>query len=107
MLPGGRARSEEAQMFRRLLIVLVCGLVSVVAGCAGEKQDALDGLEKIKAACADNDKDLAKTVAEGLRKSNKVFDKAFDAAIDDKRGSVNYCSPLLHNEVQQRIEHGS
>jgi len=85
----------------------LCGLVPVFAGCGGEKQGALDGLEKIKAACSDNDKDLAKTVAEGLRKSNKVFDKAFDAAIDDKRGSVNYCSPLLHNEVQQRIEHGS
>ena len=94
-------------MLRRFVVVVGCCVASLVAGCGGEKQGALDGLEKIKAACSDNDKDLAKTVAEGLRKSNKVFDKAFDAAIDDQRGSVNYCSPLLHNEVQQRIEHGA
>ncbi len=51
-------------------------------------------------------KDLAKSVAEDLRAKNKVFDKAFDAAIDDKRGSVNYCSPLLHNEIALRLQHG-
>jgi hypothetical protein len=94
-------------MLRRFVVVVVCGLAALVAGCGGEKKGALEGLEKIKGACAENDKDLAKSIAEGLRKSNKVFEKAFDAAIDDKRGSVNYCSPLLHNEVQLRIEHGT
>jgi len=46
-------------------------------------------------------------MAEDLRAKNKTFDKAFGAAIDDKRGSVNYCSPLLFGELTQRIEHGS
>lgn len=90
-----------------LNLVLVCALVPLAAGCGSDKKEALDGLEKIKAACADNDKDLAKKLTEDLRAKNKVFDKAFDAAIDDKRGSVNYCSPLLHTEVSLRIEHGS
>lgn len=95
-------------MLRRFVVVLFALCVPVVvAGCGNDKKEALEGLEKVKAACADNDKDLAKTIAEGLRKQNKVFDKAFDAAIDDKRGSVNYCSPLLHTEVQLRIEHGT
>ncbi len=94
-------------MLRKFVVVVVCGLASLVAGCGGEKKGALEGLEKIKGACAENDKDLAKSIAEGLRKTNKVFEKAFGAAIEDKGGSVNYCSPLLHSEVQQRIDHGT
>lgn len=94
-------------MVRRFFLVLVCGLAALSAGCGGDKKEALDGLEKMKAACAENDKDLARTIAEGLRKSNKVFEKAFSAAVEEKGGSINYCSPLLHNEVSLRIEHGS
>jgi len=94
-------------MVRRLFPVLVGGLVAFVVGCGGDKKEALEGLENMKAACSENDKDLAKAVAENLRKSNKVFAKAFDAATEEKGGSVNYCSPLLHNEVTQRIEHGN
>lgn len=94
-------------MARRLFFALVCVLVPLAAGCGNEKKGAVEGLEKIKEACAANEKDLAKQIAEDLRSRNKIFDKAFDAAIDDKRGSVNYCSPLLHTEVALRIEHGS
>jgi hypothetical protein len=94
-------------MVRRLCVVLVGVMVLLVAGCASDKKKAADGLEEIKTACSANDKDLAKKLTEDLRAKNKVFDKAFDAAIDDKRGAVNYCSPLLHTEVSLRIEHGS
>lgn len=94
-------------MVRRWFLVLIAASVPLVAGCGNDKKDALDGLEKIKEACAGNEKDLAKKLAEDLRAKNKVFDKAFDAAIDDKRGAVNICSPLLHTEVALRIEHGS
>ena len=95
-------------MHRRLFFVLACVLVPLAAaGCGNEKKDAIEGLDQIKAACAANDKDLAKKITEDIRAKNKLFDKAFDAAIDDKRGSVNHCSPLLHTEVALRIEHGS
>lgn len=94
-------------MVRRLTALLLCALVPLAAGCSSEKEKAVSGLEQIKQSCQDNDKDLAKKLTEDLRAKNKTFDKAFDAAIDDKRGSVNYCSPLLHNEIQLRIEHGS
>jgi hypothetical protein len=94
-------------MARRLVLVLVGLVLPLSAGCGSDKANALEGLEQIKAACAGNDKDLAKKLAEDLRAKNKVFDKAFDAAIDDKRGSVNYCSPLLHNEISLRLQHGS
>lgn len=93
-------------MVRRLFPVLVVGLAAALVGCGGDRADALDGLEKMKAACSENDKDLARTIAENLRKSNKVFEKAFSAAVEEKGGSINYCSPLLHNEVTLRIEHG-
>lgn len=95
------------RMGRRLVLIFVCLTLPVYAGCGSDKENALEGLEQIKAACAGNDKDLAKKLAEDLRTKNKVFDKAFDAAIDDKRGSVNYCSPLLHNEIGLRLQHGS
>jgi hypothetical protein len=98
---------QEVATMKRLFLVLVCALVPLAAGCGTEKKGALEGLEKIKAACDDNDKDLAKKLIEDLRSKNKVFDKAFDAATEDKRGSVNHCSPLLHDELVQRIEHGS
>lgn len=88
-------------------VLVVVLALPFAAGCGSDKEKAHEGLEQIKAACADNDKDLAKKLAEDLRKANKVFDKAFDAAIDDKRGSVNYCSPLLHNEISLRLTHGS
>lgn len=94
-------------MARRLVLVLVCLALPCAAGGGSDKENALEGLEQVKAACAGNDKDLAKKLAEDLRAKNKVFDKAFDAAIDDKRGSVNYCSPLLHNEISLRLQHGS
>jgi len=94
-------------MASRFAFALVCVLVPLAAGCGNDKKGAIEGLEKIKQACEANDKDLAKQITEDLRSKNKVFDKAFDAAIDDKRGSVNYCSPLLHTEVGLRIEHGS
>jgi hypothetical protein len=94
-------------MVRRLFLVLVAVLVPFAAACGNEKKDALEGLEKIKAACSANEKDLAKKLAEDLKGQNKIFEKAFDAAIDDKRGSYNICSPTLHSEINVRIEHGS
>ena len=94
-------------MARRIGLVLVGVVLAFAAGCGSDKGNALEGLEQIKAACGENDKDLAKSLAEDLRAKNKVFDKAFDAAIDDKRGSVNHCSPLLHNEITLRLQHGS
>jgi hypothetical protein len=95
-------------MARRLVFILACVLVPIAAaGCGTDKKNALQGLETIKEACKGNDKDLAKKLTDDLRAKNKVFDKAFDAAIEDKRSSVNYCSPLLHTEVELRIEHGS
>lgn len=94
-------------MSRRLVLALVFLVLPFAAGCSSDKEKAIDGLEQIKAACSDNDKDLAKKLTEDLRAKNKVFDKAFDAAIDDKRGSVNHCSPLLHNEITLRLQHGS
>lgn len=91
-----------------LVLVLACGLVPLaLAGCGTEKKNAREGLETIKEACKNNDKDLAKKLTEDLRAKNKVFDKAFDAAIDQNRANVNHCSPLLHTEVELRIEHGS
>jgi hypothetical protein len=94
-------------MVRRSFLVLVAVLVPFAAGCGNDKKEALEGLDKIKEACSANEKDLAKKVASDLRATNKVFDKAFAAAIDDKQGSFNICSPLLHSEVSMRIEHGS
>lgn len=94
-------------MIRRLFLVLVASVVPFTAGCGNEKQEALEGLEKIKEACSTNEKDLAKKLAEDLSAKNKIFNKAFDAAIDDKRGSYNICSPQLHSEVSYRIQHGS
>lgn len=94
-------------MVRRLFLVLVAVLVPFAAGCGNEKKEALEGLEKIKEACSANEKDLAKKVAEDLGAQNKIFSKAFDAAIDEKRGSYNICSPQLHSEVSYRIQHGS
>ena len=93
-------------MLRRFVVVLVALSLALVAGCGNEKKGALEGLEKIKAACAENDKDLAKKMVEDLSKENKVFVKAFKAAIEGN-SSPNYCSPLLHTEVQMRIEHGT
>lgn len=94
-------------MARRLFLVLIVVLVPFAAGCGNEKKEAAEGVEKIKAACQDNDKDLAKKIAEDLGKDNKTFNKAFDAAIDDKRGSYNICDPRLHSEMAYRIQHGS
>jgi hypothetical protein len=95
-------------MARRLfLVLLVCVLAPLAAGCGDEKTAAVEGLEKIKQACENNDKDLAKQITDDLRGRNKRFDKAFEEAIKDKGGSPNYCSPLLHNELMSRIEHGS
>ncbi len=92
---------------KRLVFALGCLTSLMIVGCGTDKDKAMQGLEQIKAACTDNDKDLAKKLTEDLRGKNKVFDKAFDAAIDDKRGSVNYCSPLLHSEITLRLQHGS
>lgn len=94
-------------MVRRWFLVVVAVVVPFAAGCGNEKREALEGLEKITEACTGNEKDLAKKLAEDLRAQNKIFDKAFDAAIDDKRGSYNICSPQLHSEITLRIEHGS
>lgn len=94
-------------MVRRMFLVLVAAVVPFTAGCGNEKKEALEGLDKIKEACAANEKDLAKQVAEELSAKNKIFNKAFDAAIDDKRGSYNICSPTLHSEVSYRIQHGA
>lgn len=94
-------------MIRRFVLVLLAAVVPLAAGCGNEKKDAQEGLEKIKEACSANDKDLAKKLAEDLAAKNKIFNKAFDAAIDDKRGSYNICSPQLHSEVSYRIQHGA
>lgn len=94
-------------MARRWFPVLFAALVPLVAGCSNEKKDALLGLEKIKAACEDNDKAIANKLAEDLRAQNKIFSKAFSAATDDAPGSVNICSPLLHNRISTMIQHGS
>jgi len=95
-------------MFRRLGFAIAVGLVTfAAAGCGNDKKAAIEGLASIKEACEGNDKDLAKKLIEDLRLKNKVFDKAFDAAIDDQRGNVNHCSTKLHNEITLRIEHGS
>ena len=93
-------------MVRRFLVVWIAALVPIAAGCGNEKKEALEGLEQIKAACEDNEKDLAKKIGEDLRAKNKIFGKAFSAATDGS-GSVNICSPLLHNQISTLIQHGS
>lgn len=95
-------------MLRRSLFTLAFAALSLAAaGCANEKTEAIEGLEQIKGACTAGDKDLARKLAEDLRVKNKIFDKAFAAATDDKGGTVDHCSPKLHNEVGLRIEHGN
>jgi hypothetical protein len=93
-------------MARRLFFVALFVTSAFAAGCGSEKKGAVEGLEKIKEACQANDKDLARQITEDLRAKNKIFDKAFAAAIEGN-SLPNYCSPLLHTEVSLRIEHGS
>ncbi|MEZ4302359.1 MAG: hypothetical protein R3B70_45955 [Polyangiaceae bacterium] len=94
-------------MVRRFLPLVVALLIPLSAGCGDEKKEAIEGLEKIKEACDANQKDVAKKIAEELSEKNKTFHKAFDAAIDDKRGSFDICLPTLHSELALRLEHGS
>jgi len=47
-------------MARWLFFPLIPALALFALGCGNEKKEALEGVERLKAACADNDKDLAK-----------------------------------------------
>jgi hypothetical protein len=96
----------EDRMVRRLFVVWIAASVALIAGCGNDKKEALKGLEQIKAACDDNEKDLAKKIAEDLRAKNKIFEKAFSTATDGNP-SPNFCSPLLHNQITTMIQHGS
>ncbi|MBK8259069.1 MAG: hypothetical protein IPK82_41230 [Polyangiaceae bacterium] len=92
-------------MFRRCFCVVGAFSISLLVGCKDDKAKALDALEQIKEACAENDKDTAIKIAEEFYAKNDVFKKAYNATGKEPRKADN-CSPLLHNEISTYIHHG-
>ena len=76
-----------------------------LAGCGGEKKEAIEGVTKLEEICKGKDTEAAKKHVLGLREKNGAFKKAWDSAVEGiEPERVNYCSVMTHIKVKTTLD---
>jgi hypothetical protein len=90
---------------RPVVVSLALCLALALAGCGGEKKEAVEGIAKVTEICKGNDMEAAKKLVGDLRAKNTAFKDAWDSAVEGVAPEkVNYCSITTHMQVKARLE---
>ena len=92
-------------MNRTRILTVPSGVLVAIAlsGCGKEKAEALAEIEKVKSACASNDRQKASDIMLAAAEKNATFGKAFRTATAElpDKSVVDACGTVLDRTKKQ------